>query len=49
MKDMAIPTRKLNSQQVQYKTLEVYDSAKKNGFKFEDIAEYWGQAKTDIG
>lgn len=36
-------------QQVQYKTLEVYDSTKKNGFKFEDIAGYWSQAKTDIG
>ncbi len=35
-------------QQVQYKTLEVYDSDKKSGFKFEDIAGYWGQAKTDI-
>lgn len=36
-------------QQVQYKTLEVYDNDKKDGFKFEDIAGYWGQAKADIG
>lgn len=35
-------------QQVQYKTLEVYNNLQRGGFKFEDIAAYWGQAKTDI-
>ncbi len=35
-------------QQVQYKTLEVYNNLQTGGFKFEDIAAYWGQAKTDI-
>lgn len=34
-------------QQVQYKTLEVYNNLKTGGFEFEDIATYWGQAKTD--
>ena len=34
-------------QQVQYKTLEVYNNLKNNGFRFEDIAAYWSQAKTD--
>ncbi|HEY9190475.1 MAG TPA: LptF/LptG family permease [Sulfurovum sp.] len=34
-------------QQVQYKTLEVYNNLTSGGFKFEDIATYWGQAKTD--
>lgn len=35
-------------QQAQYKTLEVYNTLKANGFKFESIAAYWAQAKTDI-
>ena len=35
-------------QQVQYKTLEVYNHLKTTGFKFEDIAAYWAQAKTSI-
>ncbi|HSR74404.1 MAG TPA: LptF/LptG family permease [Sulfurovum sp.] len=35
-------------QQAQYKTLEVYNNLKTTGFKFEDIAAYWGQAKTNI-
>jgi lipopolysaccharide export system permease protein len=35
-------------QQVQYKTLEIYHNLQTGGFKFEDIAAYWGQAKTDI-
>jgi lipopolysaccharide export system permease protein len=36
-------------QQVQYKTLEVYDSGIKDGFKFENVTEYWGKVKTDAG
>jgi len=35
-------------QQVQYKTLEVYNNLKTAGFKFEDIAAYWSQAKSSI-
>lgn len=34
-------------QQVQYKTLEVYNNLETGGFQFEDIATYWSQAKTD--
>ena len=34
-------------QQVQYKILEVYNNIASGGFKFEDIATYWSQAKTD--
>lgn len=35
-------------QQVQYKTLEVYNNTQSSEFKFEDIVAYWGQAKTSI-
>jgi len=34
-------------QQAKYKTLEVYDSNKKNNFHFEAIVTYWNKAKTD--
>lgn len=34
-------------QQAQYKSLEVFDSVKKNPYKFEDILEHWGYAATD--
>ena len=34
-------------QQAKYKTLEVYDRAKKKDFKFEDIVEHWSKAATD--
>ena len=34
-------------QQAKYKTLEVYDSAKKNNFHFEDIVSFWSKAKTN--
>jgi lipopolysaccharide export system permease protein len=36
-------------QQARYKTLEVYDKAKKNSFHFQTVVEYWSQAKTDKG
>jgi lipopolysaccharide export system permease protein len=38
---------KTNLQQAKYKTLEVYDSNKKNNFHFEAIVTYWNKAKTD--
>ncbi|MEA2046823.1 MAG: LptF/LptG family permease [Campylobacterota bacterium] len=34
-------------QQAQYKTMKVYDSAKKKSFKFEDIQTYWSHLKND--
>jgi lipopolysaccharide export system permease protein len=37
-----------NLQQVKYKTLEVYESAKKKSFRFENIVAYWSRAKRDI-
>lgn len=36
-------------QQAQYKTMEVFDSAQKTGFKFEDIRVYWSNLKNDLG
>jgi len=38
---------KTDLQQAKYKTLEVYDSNKKNNFHFEAIVTYWNKAKTD--
>jgi len=35
-------------QQAKYKTLEVYNSVKKESFKFEDIIAHWGKAATDV-
>lgn len=35
-------------QQVKYKTLEVYDSSEKRGFKFDDIISYWSNSGSDI-
>ena len=35
-------------QQAKYKTLEVYDSVKKESFKFEDIMAHWGRAVTEV-
>ena len=35
-------------QQAKYRTLEVFDSVKKESFKFEDIIAYWGRATTDV-
>lgn len=35
-------------QQAQYKTMEVFDSAQKTGFKFEDIRVYWSDLKNDL-
>jgi lipopolysaccharide export system permease protein len=35
-------------QQAKYKSLQVYDSIKKNPFNFEDIITYWTKASTDI-
>ncbi len=35
-------------QQAQYKTMEVFDSAQKTGFKFEDIRVYWSNLKNDL-
>lgn len=32
-------------QQAEYKTLEIYDTAQKKGFNFEDIISYWSKAK----
>ncbi|MEA1880391.1 MAG: LptF/LptG family permease [Campylobacterota bacterium] len=34
-------------QQSKYKSLEVYDNKKKKIFKFNDIVQYWGHAKTN--
>lgn len=34
-------------QQAQYKTMKVYDSSKKQTFKFEDIQTYWSHLKND--
>lgn len=34
-------------QQAKYKTLEVYEKAKKESFKFKDIVAYWSKAATD--
>jgi len=34
-------------QQVQYKTLEVYDTQQNKEYNIEDLTEYWGKAKTD--
>ena len=34
-------------QQVQYQTLEVFDSFQKKGFQFEDIISYWSKAVTN--
>jgi len=34
-------------QQAQYKSLEVFDSIKKQPYKFEDIIQHWGLAATD--
>ncbi len=34
-------------QQAKYKTLEVYDSSKKQNYHFQAIVAYWGQAKDD--
>jgi len=36
-------------QQARYKTLEVYDKAKKNHFHFETVLEFWKQTKKDKG
>ncbi|MBA1419480.1 MAG: LptF/LptG family permease [Epsilonproteobacteria bacterium] len=35
-------------QQAKYRTLEVYDSVKKESFKFEDIIAHWGKAATYV-
>ena len=35
-------------QQAKYKTLEVYDTSKKEGFHFEELSAYWNKAKEDI-
>jgi len=35
-------------QQAKYKTLEIYDSSQKKGFKFEDIISYWSKATSNI-
>jgi len=34
-------------QQAKYKTLEVFETTKKENFQFQDIIAYWVQAKTD--
>lgn len=35
-------------QQAQYKTMEIFDSAQKTGFNFENLAIYWSHIKNDI-
>ena len=35
-------------QQAQYKTMEIFDSAQKRGFKFEDLRVYWSNLKNDL-
>lgn len=39
--------QKENLQQAQYRTLEVFDTAKKSSFRFQDIISYWMQMKND--
>jgi lipopolysaccharide export system permease protein len=34
-------------QQAEYKSLEVFDSVQKNTYTFQNIREYWAEAKTD--
>ena len=39
---------KTKLEQVEYKTLEVYDSLRRERFKFENIIAYWSKATSDI-